>query len=215
MTPIKATQQLTLADLERQFDLHRVEDADFFPECSENLPDLTPLEQERLDRAWAQFQYLETMPLLENMVRMVLLSPLLDLTGLYQPPFQSRSEQPIHVVLPYQGILIRGLLETLVVQEQLWILMVEAKQLGTSLMPGIHQSLAYLLSAPDRLYPRYAMVGNGYHFVFLKVMTGSHPCYAQSPILGVEHGDGLAQVLRVMKRLALTLRLRVSEIEPP
>lgn len=51
MTPIKATQQLTLADLERQFDLHRVEDADFFPECSENLPDLTPLEQERLDVA--------------------------------------------------------------------------------------------------------------------------------------------------------------------
>lgn len=214
MAQLKATELLTLADLERQFDLHRVEDLDFFPECYENLPDLTPLEQERLDRAFTQFQYLDPMPLLENMVRLVLLSPLLDLAGFYDPPFRSRSEQPLHVVLPCQGILMRGLLETLVIQEQLWILMVETKQLGISLLPGIHQSLAYLLSAPDRLYPRYALIGNGYNFVFLKVVTGAHPQYAQSPFLGVNQEHGLAQVLRILKRLALTLRLRTSEMEP-
>lgn len=208
------TEQLTLADLERQFDLHRVEDLDFFPECRENLPELTDLEHQRLDRALAQFRYLETMPLLENMTRLVLLSPLLDLAGFYGHPFQSRSEQPIHLALPHQGVLIRGILETFVIQEQLWVLIVESKQLGGSLLPGVHQTLAYLLSAPDRLYPRYALVGNGHDFLFLKVMTGAHPRYAQSPLFKTDRSEGLKQVLQVMKRLALTLRLRGSADEP-
>jgi hypothetical protein len=65
---------VTLADLEMRYGLNLTTQEDFFTEWLVNLPSLTKLEQQSLDRVSANFtSLLKTPPLLENSVKMVML----------------------------------------------------------------------------------------------------------------------------------------------
>ncbi|HCF27136.1 MAG TPA: restriction endonuclease subunit R, partial [Cyanobacteria bacterium UBA11049] len=47
-----------------------------------------------------------------------------------------------------EGTVVKGKIDVLVLQEQLWILVIEAKKAQFSLEPGIPQALAYMLDNP-------------------------------------------------------------------
>jgi hypothetical protein len=136
----------------------------------------------------------------------VIAAPLLDLAGFYNPPFYSRSEQPIQLSLPDQEVVIRGKIDILVIQAQLWLLLIESKQAGFSLSPGIPQVLAYMLASPDNHKPLYGMVTNGSNFVFLKLTRYPQPVYAKSKEFILNPDKGLEQTLRIMKRLGAVIR---------
>ena len=85
VSPIPAG-QVTLADLEGRYGLSLTTQETFFTEWFADLPSLSEVEQRSLDRVKANFTSLiKTPPLLENSVKMVMLSPLLDLAGFYGP----------------------------------------------------------------------------------------------------------------------------------
>jgi len=79
---------------------------------------------------------------------MVVLSPLLSDAGFYLPPFYSTSESSVEIFDEDEGVIIRGKIDILVLQDQLWIIVIESKQAGFSLEVGIPQSLAYMLANP-------------------------------------------------------------------
>jgi len=60
---------LTLHEVKQKFNLHHVTDPEFFPEWQVSAPDLNTHEQYTLDKAKADFQYLDEYPLNEEMVR--------------------------------------------------------------------------------------------------------------------------------------------------
>ena len=85
--------QINLEQLENTFGLQLTSNEDFFREWQDDLPAITELEIQRLDRVKASYTNLiKHPPLLENSVKMVMLSPLLDLAGFYLPPFHIKSE---------------------------------------------------------------------------------------------------------------------------
>jgi hypothetical protein len=72
----------------------------FFWEWQQDVPPLSEAEQQLLDRVKANFTALmEDPPMLENSVKMVVLSPLLDLAGFYRQPFRIETETSIDLEL--------------------------------------------------------------------------------------------------------------------
>jgi hypothetical protein len=84
---------ISLHELRTKFNLSQTEDEQFFREWQDSLPELSEAELRSLDRVKSNYRNLiEDPPLLENAVKMVVLSPLLDLAGFYQPPFRIETE---------------------------------------------------------------------------------------------------------------------------
>lgn len=197
-----SAEKVTLYDLEKLVGLKRVQEPTFFLEWQTDLPSLSNLEKQRLDRAKQQYLHLSTRPMLEEMVKMVVVSPLLDLAGFYDPPFYSVSEAPIKLIAKDEGVMIRGKIDVLVIQDRLWILVVESKQAGISLQPGIPQAIAYMLASPQK-QPVYGLVANGSNFIFLKLIQQPVPQYALSnEFTLMRENEDFYQVLRILKRLA-------------
>jgi hypothetical protein len=73
-----ADREINLRYLIDQFGLQRIRDRYFFDEWQVDLPQLTEEEKEQLDRIQAgYFNLIEYPPLLENVIKLTIVSPLL------------------------------------------------------------------------------------------------------------------------------------------
>lgn len=66
-------------------------------------------------------------PLLDA-IKLVILAPLLDLAKFYRPPFRIITEEFIEISTEDKGEIIRGRIDVLILQQQLWILVIESKR---------------------------------------------------------------------------------------
>ena len=195
-------EKVTLYDLEQRFQLQQRDAAQFFPEWQQELQPLTESEQQRLDRVKAIYANLARRSVLENTVKMAIVSPLLDLAGFYLPPFYISTEEEVQIQAEDDGIAIRGRIDVLVLKEAFWLLVIESKRAEFSLRVGIPQALTYMLATPNSERPLYGLVTNGSNFVFLKLVRQDTPFYARSKEFLLEEDGQLGQVLQILKRLA-------------
>ncbi|MGL5034476.1 MAG: restriction endonuclease subunit R [Microcystaceae cyanobacterium] len=179
---------------------------DFFSEWYGDIPGLTSEEQARCDRIKNSFIYLlRYPPLLENTVKMVVISPLLDMAGFYLPPFQIQSETSIQITGQDDNVIIKGSLDILVLSQSLWLLIIESKRVSFSLEVGRSQLLAYMLASPIvKSKPIYGLLTNGSNFQFLKLAYKNQvPVYQSSDEFVIYNREnGLYQVIKILKRLA-------------
>ena len=76
------------------FGLQRVRNSEFFREWQENLPEVTDSEKQLLDRVQdIYFNLVDNPPVLENAVKLTIISPILFIAGLYESPFQVKAEK--------------------------------------------------------------------------------------------------------------------------
>lgn len=182
------------------FGLELVRDEHFFSEWQIALPPVTIPEQQQLDRIIEGFNnLLEYPPLLEDVIRMAVVDPLLFLCGFYLPPFYVRSEYSVEIGDVEEGILIKGSLDTIVLQDQVWVLVVESKQATYSVEAGRAQILSYMLASPQPI--TYGLVTNGGSFMFIKLVKNSHPQYATSKLFGIFNPGDLLSVFSILRHL--------------
>jgi hypothetical protein len=198
----------TISEAERRFNLARTTDPAFFSEWYEDLPHLTEAEQAALDRIRNRYRYHQAEGhLAEGVVNLIVLSPLLELAGFYDAPFKLRAEVPIEVettiALSETGEqTLRGRIDFLVVQHQLWIALMESKGTELNLEMAIPQTLAYMMANPDRSRPAFGMVTNGGEFFFLKLSYQELSQYDISDVFSyLPLQNKLYQVLQVLKRI--------------
>ncbi|MEM8637998.1 MAG: type I restriction endonuclease subunit R [Cyanobacteria bacterium P01_G01_bin.54] len=193
----------TLAQLQTEFGLQRAEAADFFEEWLRGLPSLTAEEQTALDQIRSQFLYqFSEQRLGEETIKLIVLSPLLQLAGFYDPPFQFRAEETIYLEIEADERRYRGRIDALILQERFWVVAIESKETGFSLGLAIPQLLAYLLASPNGDRPVYGMVTNGESFVFTKVQGSATPRYEMSDVFSVlPRQNRLYDVLQILKRM--------------
>lgn len=197
-----AARQVKLHDLKAQFGLQSVRDQDFFPEWRHGLPPLTPAEQQALDRIQRNYLYLLEYPVMESIVKMVILSPLLDLAGFYEPPFRVEGEANVSISATDEGDTIQGSIDVLVIQDQLWVTVIEAKNSEFSITKALPQALAYLLATPQPEQPAFGLVLNGSEFLFLKLLRQGTPQYGTSNLFSLlNRGNDLYTVLQILKQL--------------
>ncbi len=199
---IQAT-EINLYDLKARFGLEIVEDEQFFREWLDNLPEITDMEKQRLDRVKASYLNLVEYPMLEEAVKMVVVSPLLDLAGFYLPPFRLITENQVQISLQDEDIVVKGKIDILVVKDRFWILVIESKRSGISLEAGLPQALAYMLGSPNYDKPILGMVTNGRDFQFIKLVKEDTPKYGLSDSFDLrDRGNELYDVLSILKRIA-------------
>jgi hypothetical protein len=194
----------TLRDLRESFNLERVDDPQFFLEWQTDLSDITVEERQQLDRVKSNFSnLLEYPPLLENTVKMVVLSRLLDLANFFLNPFHIKSEPSVRVESKdEEGITITGEIDVLVSLDRLWIVVIEAKKVDFSLEIAKPQLLSYMLAAPNLKRPLYGLITNGVNFQFVKLTQNQNFQYGMSDVFNLfSPHQNLYQVLRILKRL--------------
>ncbi len=195
-------QDISLEELQENFGLQLTTDEKFFREWQDNLPSLTHEEKSCLARVRSNFfNLVNRRPLLEEGVKMVVLSPLLDLAGFFQPPFSIRTENSLEISAKDKELIVRGRIDVLVVQQRLWILVIESKSTKFDVMVALPQALAYMLDNSKSDKPQFAFLINGREFVFVKLQKADVPIYSRSYALSIDRDNELEQVLAALKNI--------------
>jgi hypothetical protein len=162
-----------------------------------------PQEETLLDQLKAGYLNLRNHPpLLENTVNTAILSPLLFIGKFYLPPFHLKLEKSIELEPLAQETRIRGRIDILLLNQHLWVCVIESKQVAYSVEAGLEQLLAYMLAAPQGQAMVYGMITSGGSFMFVKLQKGDVPLYGTSDIFDVRNrGNELYDVLKILKHL--------------
>lgn len=209
MTQTIQASMILINELESKTGLQEVRDNQFFWEWQDNLPEIDNWERQALDRLKAGYlNLLKKPPLLENTVRMAVLHPLLFIAGLNLSPLHAKPEKSLTIALEDEdGTIIEGRIDILVLKDQLWLMVIESKRAGIALEEAIAQLLAYMLGSLNPDKPTFGMLTNGSCFLFAKLVKTEAPQYALSDMFVLRRQENeLHQVLRILKRLALTVQ---------
>lgn len=197
----------SLSDRHDRVGLYQTETDDFFPEWQVALSPLTDRDQASIAQIKRRYDYHRMDGLLlEGTINLVVVSPLLELAGFLDPPFRLRSPYGVTLELDDPDERIRGFIDALVVQEQLWILVVESKRTSIPVPAALPQLLAYMLTSPERQRPIFGMATNGDEFLFLKLKAGECPEYDVSRTFSLfPRRHELGQVVQILRRLGAAI----------
>src|SRR5438132_4696468 len=114
-----------------------------------DLPESSEQEKQQLDRIQASYLHLVSQTsMIEDVVKMAILSPLLYLADFFLPPLSIQSEVAVQLSIADEELAIEGKIDILVVHNQLWLLLIESKRAAASVEVGLPQLLAYRLANP-------------------------------------------------------------------
>ena len=191
----------TLAEAEKRFNLQRTENEQFFAEWHTNLPNLTETEKTTLNELRRRYLYQRTENhLLEGTVMLLLVSPLLAIAGFYDPPFKVRAEESVQIILDDGEEVLQGRIDVLVLQNHLWVVVLECKKTALSVWSALPQTLAYLMGNPQPQQPSFAMITNGDDILFVKMTQMDNRQYDVSRVFApFSSSRELCSVLQVLK----------------
>ena len=197
-----------MSDLQTRCNLHQAEDETFFNEWLTELPQLNSQEQSGVTRIKQRYDYHRVDGLLlEGTINLLVVSPLLELAGFLDSPYRIRSPYGISLEIEEPEATIRGFIDVLVVQEKLWIFVVESKRNSIPVVAAIPQLLAYMLTTPHRDKSVFGMATNGDEFIFIKLAITDNPKYDVSRTFSLfPRRHELAEVLQILKRLGEACR---------
>ena len=206
MTQVTAiTEAITsLSEALTRFGLVRIKSEDFFPEWKSELPEITEAEKASLDVLRRRYLYHRGEgDLLEGTVMLLVVSPLLALSGFYDPPFRIKAESSVDLVLDDGEEVLRGRIDVLILQNQLWVMVLESKKTTLSIWSAVPQALAYLMANPQPDKPVFGMVTNGDDVLFIKVKReAGTPQYDLSRVFALFTSvKELYNILQILKRI--------------
>jgi len=202
---LRISEETSLEGLERDFQLQRNDDPDFFSEWQQELVNLNQGDRDALKRITEFYKNISRKSVVsENIVKMAILSPLLDLAGFYSSQFAIADEESITISAIDGETIYRGRIDILVIQQSLWILVIESKSSSFSLHKALPQALAYMLASPNPAKTTFGLITNGSEYRFIKLeTTGNVPIYATSLLFSIfPPDDDLPTVLQILRRLA-------------
>jgi hypothetical protein len=193
----------TIVDVRERLDLRKSTRRDFLVELLEDLPELSDAECRELDDLREVYLYQsDGYVLTESTVNLLLLSPLVQLAGLVRPPYRIRAEVSVEITAEEEQRVYRGRIDTVVLRERFWILLVESKQTRFNFQAAVPQALVYMLGAPEPQRTIYGLVTNGDGFRFIKMVRSPEREYNLTEDFSVfATRNELYDVLRILKRI--------------
>jgi hypothetical protein len=165
----------SLLNLRERFNLTPTSNDQFSPELTQDLPELTDSETATLDQIRNRFlRHRERGSLAEGTINHLVISPLLTLAGLYDDPFFVTTGAEVELLLEDRNEILKVRIDTLIIQQQLWVLVVESKS-TIAFSVALPQALAYLIANPNPERPVYGLITNGDEFQFIKLLIQPNP----------------------------------------
>jgi Type I restriction enzyme R protein N terminus (HSDR_N) len=197
----------SLADVESRLNLQRNEDDRFFPEWQTDLPELNPSEAASIEIMRRRLRYHRADgELLEGAVMLLVTSPLLELAGLYDPPFKMKAEAAVEIAIDDGEETLRGRIDVLILQNQLWVMVLEAKKTTISTRSALPQALAYMMSNANPNPTTFGILTNGDDVIFVKLDRGEVTQYNLSRAFSIyTTSSELRSVLQILKHLSTIL----------
>ena len=199
----------SLLEVEARFSARQNNNDRFFTEWYEDLPDLSVTEKEHCDRIKERYFYHRHRGHIgEGIINQIAITPLLEMAGFYDPPFDIASEYPVQIesveVEEEEEVIYRGRIDTLVIQQNLWVLVIESKGKSFSVEAGLAQALTYMLNSPNFSQPTYGFISNGGFSIFVKAVKGEIAQYQFSNDFSLynRNANELYDVLCVLKKIA-------------
>lgn len=190
----------SLTDVESRFGLQRTEDEQFFPEWQIALPDLTEAEQNALNVLRRRLLYHRADgDLLEGAVSLLVASPLLEIAGFYDPPFKMKAEAAVEISIDDGEETLRGRIDILILQNQLWVMVLESKKTTISARSALPQALAYMMSSPAVEQPLFGVLTNGDDVLFVKVSDRHYDLSRSFSIYTIM--NELRSTIQILKKL--------------
>ncbi|MEM6400483.1 MAG: hypothetical protein AAF757_09615 [Cyanobacteria bacterium P01_D01_bin.116] len=94
-----------------------------------------------------------------------------------------------------------GRIDVLILQDKLWVMVLESKKTTLSVWSAVPQALVYLMANPNSDLPVYGMVTNGDDILFIKVVQGDTPKYDLSRVFApFTSAKELYIVLQILKK---------------
>ena len=176
----------------------------FFPEWQTGLPILINIERTELTAMRRRYLYQRTEAhLLEGTVTLLFASPLLTIAGFYDLPFKIRAEEAVQINLKDSEEILQRRLDVLVLEDQLWVVVLKSKKTALSIWPALPQTLAYLMASPQPELPRFSMMTNGDNSVFVKLAPSGPRQYDFSRVFAaLTSNQELYRTLQILKRTA-------------
>jgi hypothetical protein len=202
MKTVAVTQVITtIAQAESTFSLSRSQDKHFFTEWQQDLPTIHEGDRQNLEVIWKRYLYHRSGGhLLENTVILLLVSPLLTVAGLYDPPFRVKAEESVTINVEDSEESLQGRIDILVLGDRLWVLVLESKKTMLSVWSALPQTLAYLMATPNQEKPTFAMLTNGDDIVFVKLADQK---YGLSQVFSpLVNQNELENVLQILQKIA-------------
>ncbi|NJL91311.1 MAG: type I restriction endonuclease subunit R [Coleofasciculaceae cyanobacterium SM2_1_6] len=195
----------SLGDVESNFGLRRSTDNTFFEEWQRDFAPLTELEQQTLDRIRHSYLYhMSDGVVSEGMVNLLMVSPLLFLAEFLEAPFSLRSETAVEICDQDRDVVYNGRIDALVLNGNLWVVLIEAKRSSFSFLTAVPQALAYMIASPNGDKPTYALVTNGDHFMFIKLQDRVYDLSDDFSLFRRSSNE-LYRVLQILKSLGVGL----------
>ncbi|NER83323.1 MAG: type I restriction endonuclease subunit R [Leptolyngbya sp. SIO1D8] len=201
----------TLAEVEARFELSHREDAAFFPEWRESLPSLSASEQDRLRVIRQRLLYHRADgDLLEGPVMLLAASPLLELAEFYDPPFRLRAEAAVEISVDDGEEVLRGRIDALILQQNFWALVLEAKKTTISARSALPQALAYMMANTQAEFPTFGVMTNEMtnedDVLFVKLSTRPRNQYGLSRVFSLYTlPEETQSVLQILKQIGRTI----------
>jgi len=161
MVTVGVTKAITnLSEAHAKLGLSPSQDTNFLAEWKDALPALTAEQKGTLDRLKQRYlYYADRGAITEGTVNLILLAPLLEALGLMDSPFQVRGEKYVRFEIEDGDTTLDGLIDALLINDRVWLIVIESKRYGFSVRQAIAQTLAYLVSAPTS--PVFALITTG------------------------------------------------------
>jgi hypothetical protein len=156
------------------------------------------------------FDYLENGRISEGQMQLVAIAPLLRLAGYSRSPIEYLVEEQIgSIYIEDRDTYIRGRFDIVAVnrrvqvdvQNLLWILVVESKNMGASEYVGIAQMLTYAYTSLARQEAVWGLVTNGANYQFFYIEQGEKPTYRRMPSLNLLDPEPSVRLLQVLKAI--------------
>lgn len=179
------------------------DEPNFFTEWYQGLPELTEEEKLVLNRLRNRYLYYAADGfVLEGTVSIIILSPLLELLGLCDSPFKIRGEKFVKVEIENGNTQLEGFIDTLVIKDSFWVVLIEAKQYGFSVLQALPQTLAYMTANPNVEAPVFGMILTGEDYIFVKLdrQLGQYALSRKFTLVNPQDNE-LYDVVRVIKRI--------------
>jgi hypothetical protein len=144
--------------------------------------------------------------LLEGSVMLLVASPLLEFAGFYDAPFKMKAEAAVEIAVDDGEEVLRGRIDALILQQNFWVLVLEAQKTTISTRSALPQALAYMMANTQSEQPTFGMMTNGDDVLFVKLTAQPLGQYSLSRVFSLYTlPEELQSVLQILKQIGQTI----------